>query len=546
MSDINNSGRVAFAPGDAGLLRRWFPTLVDIGPISLRGLKKGWQSCARKWRRIRPTVVVLLVVGAVLHISFNIYATVLLNRALAVIRGRGEPHSLPELNVQPRIADGQNAAVYYHKAYQLLKEPAKNLQGFKVDVSGYPLHQTVKKLARCKTAIALVRQATQLASCQFPTGFDIESWTRPEEDLWLKGLMSESAVWEAKHGDSANSMLDVSAIYTMSRRLADEPPPISYPWAQVVDATAYHTLAQVLEANPGIAPRARAMLTNFPAQNNVVGNLPRLLINMRREGIDNFEAVRANPSAWPLYYQSAYDQHSILSDYFCYNNEPPSRKILLAPLRILLLPITKKNDISGWVTSFNMVVRYADNMYTNKQSSIGDKPSPLVQLLYKSWTVANLPLGALWSPFWKMDEVAYISAMDKIELRTSRSGGEGNKLPKAAWSVEIGGENLSRLRLIVNRSAVSRKLADVAVAIAMYRTAQGHYPASLDEVAKISGPLPPDPDTGKGFIYRLQAPSYLLYGLGLNRRDDGGKREYWPVVKDDVCWGNQKTPWNAY
>jgi hypothetical protein len=43
-------------------------------------------------------------------------------------------------------------------------------------------------------------------------------------------------------------------------------------------------------------------------------------------------------------------------------------------------------------------------------------------------------------------------------------------------------------------------------------------PAALEEL----GSVPPDPFTGRGFVYGLPGPSYRLYSVGPDGKDDGG------------------------
>jgi hypothetical protein len=50
------------------------------------------------------------------------------------------------------------------------------------------------------------------------------------------------------------------------------------------------------------------------------------------------------------------------------------------------------------------------------------------------------------------------------------------------------------------------------------------YPRTLDDLkAKLAWPLPEDPFSGKPFIYRLKGSGFLLYSIGPNLKDDGGR-----------------------
>ena len=67
-------------------------------------------------------------------------------------------------------------------------------------------------------------------------------------------------------------------------------------------------------------------------------------------------------------------------------------------------------------------------------------------------------------------------------------------------------------------------LVQWGLALDVCRQRTGHYPASLEEARKlVGGELPSDPFTGGELIYRRRDNGYLLYSVGENRRDDGGR-----------------------
>jgi hypothetical protein len=67
-------------------------------------------------------------------------------------------------------------------------------------------------------------------------------------------------------------------------------------------------------------------------------------------------------------------------------------------------------------------------------------------------------------------------------------------------------------------------LRDLAFALAEYRRDRGRYPAKLKKlVRRYISPLPLDRFSGADFRYRLQGKGYLLYSVGPNGRDDGGR-----------------------
>jgi hypothetical protein len=79
------------------------------------------------------------------------------------------------------------------------------------------------------------------------------------------------------------------------------------------------------------------------------------------------------------------------------------------------------------------------------------------------------------------------------------------------------------------REMVCRTLGDlcrVKLALRVYYLQQGRFPQSLEDLTrnKILERLPKDYWCETGFVYRLRGDDYLLYSIGPDRRDHGGKQ----------------------
>ncbi len=82
----------------------------------------------------------------------------------------------------------------------------------------------------------------------------------------------------------------------------------------------------------------------------------------------------------------------------------------------------------------------------------------------------------------------------------------------------------------------TRRNLGVAFALAAYRRDTGHYPAKLDDLApKYLAAIPADLFSGKPLIYRPTANGYLLYSVGVNGKDDGGRTPEDNPPGDDLC-----------
>ena len=65
------------------------------------------------------------------------------------------------------------------------------------------------------------------------------------------------------------------------------------------------------------------------------------------------------------------------------------------------------------------------------------------------------------------------------------------------------------------------------LACRLYKIKNGRYPESLDElVPDLLDDVPTDPFTGKPMVYRREGESFIVYSLGSNEKDDGGRSTY--------------------
>ena len=68
------------------------------------------------------------------------------------------------------------------------------------------------------------------------------------------------------------------------------------------------------------------------------------------------------------------------------------------------------------------------------------------------------------------------------------------------------------------------RMAGLACALERFRIANARYPERLEELTpQFIGKLPHDPCDGQPFRYRITPEGYLLYSIGMDCKDDGGK-----------------------
>lgn len=102
---------------------------------------------------------------------------------------------------------------------------------------------------------------------------------------------------------------------------------------------------------------------------------------------------------------------------------------------------------------------------------------------------------------------------------------------------EAGFAPFTGMRMKALRSRVFRDHARIAVALVLHRNRHGQYPTNLEALSfPEEAPLPLDPFTGSGYLYRpLNEADYLLYSPGPDSRDDGGLIRY-QHHKGDWVW----------
>jgi hypothetical protein len=110
---------------------------------------------------------------------------------------------------------------------------------------------------------------------------------------------------------------------------------------------------------------------------------------------------------------------------------------------------------------------------------------------------------------------------------------EGHVVP--IWQVKLvnllrqktgkGGWRQEALETIVWRQQATTRLLICDLAIRVYRWEHGADPASLgDLVPEHLSAVPQDPFSGGPLVYRRTATGYVLYSVGYNGRDDGGRK----------------------
>jgi hypothetical protein len=110
----------------------------------------------------------------------------------------------------------------------------------------------------------------------------------------------------------------------------------------------------------------------------------------------------------------------------------------------------------------------------------------------------------------------------RLSLLTSPREGLTRWAGLSLVSMLFGGT--SSVANIGDRAATQLELTKLGFALAAYRAEKGSYPAKLaDLTPKYVATVPKDPFNDQDLHYTQQGEGYLLYSVGVNGKDDGGK-----------------------
>lgn len=81
-----------------------------------------------------------------------------------------------------------------------------------------------------------------------------------------------------------------------------------------------------------------------------------------------------------------------------------------------------------------------------------------------------------------------------------------------------------KVKTAFNRTPARLRLLTTQLALQCFRSEQGHVPRQLDDlVPKYLQRVPTDPFSNQPLVYRAQGTNWLLYSVGPDGVDDGGK-----------------------
>jgi hypothetical protein len=182
--------------------------------------------------------------------------------------------------------------------------------------------------------------------------------------------------------------------------------------------------------------------------------------------------------------------------------------------------------------------------------------APSAKTLASSWGIKSRPARLyfwLIRPLIKRDLRLRLPIYFELEAQAvlpyyrtrdfwERHRGQLEDLP---WYAVLSKNMIPNMEAAVMKSATFDALvltARAGLACRIYKLRTGHYPETLDVlVGSLLSQVPVDPFTGDPLVYRREGNGFIVYSLGSNLRDDGG-RSTWEITQmvmdkdDDWTW----------
>ena len=143
---------------------------------------------------------------------------------------------------------------------------------------------------------------------------------------------------------------------------------------------------------------------------------------------------------------------------------------------------------------------------------------------HKAWNESGM-VNDLSAP---NDEAANKKQQEILEAYLRRKVNESRAAFSERIAVLFSGDHsilTPYFALALRPCAIQRQL-QIVLALGSFREAKGSYPVTLAELAPgYLERVPRDPLSGAAMVYRREGGGYVLYGVGLNGKDDGGKED---------------------
>ncbi|MFA5393919.1 MAG: ABC transporter permease [Candidatus Ratteibacteria bacterium] len=429
---------------------------------------------------IRTSITFLLFLG-LLYAGLNLFYARQITAEIERIKISGRPTTPIEAAPKP-VPDRENAALIYEEAFKLLEgkgtdrhnkysEKERELSNaFKgLDYSNFfqwkiEDKQRIFQIAgENKPAYLFIKKATQVPACRFPldytAGNNMEFPYHTPIRL-LRGILIARTITEAEQGNYNAAVDDLLSGVQMAEHLSTEPDTMSFSFYN-------GTINTFLKILQGIYDRTDL-------------NQPQLIrIAKKLDSIPGREsAVHAATGERACFPMSAFRMLiSPRANETFWGAAPP---YYAGPVLFFYRTLGNLNHKHDYIVFLRL---------SEQQLNLLEKPYYQTKDVFRGFE-RNLKRLSRYAPFTVMFDRYY---------------GQAFSLPIA---------NLEALQ----------DLAKIVTALKRYKLTHGQYPKDLAELRPdFISELPIDPFTGRDFIYKQEGKGFILYSLGENGVDNGGK-----------------------
>jgi hypothetical protein len=469
-----------------------FPNLRRVGTFAVR--VACWMLRHTVNRKVGKALAALVLVSFLVHsILLFVWGRQLENR-LAEIRAAGQPVYPVDLVV--KIPDSENAAVIYEKAFAALKSiekatPKPELPYQLLDIETPNAARTAidsnarKAIELREPVIALVRQAVSRKRCVFPVHWEygpgalFPHLARLRE---ISRILAIKAVADASDNMMDAALDDVTLDLDSTRGLEQEPGLISYLVRIARTKVALSGLREATRRRHLSVTQARRMYEAL-GRVSLKGGYEHCLEGERAEANWCFDALRSGQNLLTS------ERLSVRRRAAVYLWRPISYKDQMASIGLI------DKQLAAAKLSYREIVR----MNPSGIERLGPAARLFVRVVFPELTEG------------------------KGEMSYPLLGGEF-RVPQYAIVTHILTPVYSRAMASRDSSISAVGMGQVAMALKAYKSEYGSYPASLAELKnRLGWKLPDDPFSGKPFVYKRVGRGFLLYSLGSDLKDDGGR-----------------------
>lgn len=436
--------------------------------------------------------VLVLVCGTGFYVLLALLrakAQVLVDEQIEKIRERDEPVSLEDLAPAP-VPDGENAAVLLAEAFTLLKEASTKENEGTIGWEGVLEGGTAADLQKLDNALTVyaeamvkAREALERPRCRF----DVD---------YTRGLALE---FELDHP---------RAIWCLA-------------WLFVAEAA---VRADHGRGDEAVASTLHALRLGEVCRQEPLGNSQLMRLSCLRRGFAALERVVSLSPPSDASVRRALGQ-------LAESRPETATTLLLIGQRAIAIHafdrmISREMSVEGLERSDPAEAEGTKLPFWTMHVWLADEAFCL-DIMTRAVDASRLvPPGSL-------------RAINSLETERARKIGADEHILSTLIMPAFRPVHVRTLQTLAHRDA-----AVIGLSCELYRSRHGRYPDKLDELSpEFLDKLPPDPFTGKPFVYKLRddGKGFVVYSVGQNLTDDGGVSDH-SAGKDDIAWEGGQQP----